>query len=153
MESSNQEIILSHPKILEFYHHHPHLDPNQIHLSILNLYDSFQQQDDDITKNTTQDILGQINSIRSSLQSNQSNFLSKFYELKSSYQEDLKYMLENQTNTNILKMMEKLEHENKELLEKTASKEYNHLVSNVQNTIVNYISNSEDRIRNLFLEI
>ena len=148
--STNQEIVLTHPKILEFYQNHPHLDPNQIHLSILHLYDSFQQNDQEemTTKNTTQDILGQIHSIRSVLQSNESNVLSKFYELKSSYQEDLKYILENQTNQNLLKIMEKIEHENKELLEKTASKEYNHLISNIQTTILNYISNTEDRIRN-----
>lgn len=117
----NETIILSNPKIIEFYQENPSLDPEQLNLIIIDLYNTLITKNNKITKNTSQEILHQIQSIRTTIESNQINILSKFYELKSTYQEELKYILENNSSSNILKLTDKIEKENEILLCKTTT--------------------------------
>lgn len=110
------EIVLKHPKIIDFYSKNKHLDIEFINLALIDFYDTFLVNQETITKNSAQEILSSIQSLQHGLES---QVLSKFYEIKHSYLEDLKTVLEHQSNTQCLKIMERMEKENVHLLEKT----------------------------------
>jgi hypothetical protein len=110
------EIVLKHPKIIDFYSKNKHLDVEFINLALIDFYDTFLVNQETITKNSAQEILSSIQSLQHGLET---QVLSKFYEIKHSYLEDLKTVLEHQSNTQCLKIMERMEKENVHLLEKT----------------------------------
>lgn len=110
------EIVLKHPKIIDFYSKNKHLDIEFINLALIDFYDTFLVNQETITKNSAQEILSSIQSLQHGLET---QVLSKFYEIKHSYLEDLKTVLEHQSNTQCLKIMERMEKENVHLLEKT----------------------------------
>ena len=110
------EIVIKHPKIIDFYSKNKHLDVEFINLALIDFYDTFLVNQETITKNSAQEILSSIQSLQHGLES---QVLSKFYEIKHSYLEDLKTVLEHQSNTQCLKIMERIEKENVHLLEKT----------------------------------
>jgi len=110
------EIVIKHPKIIDFYSKNKHLDVEVINLALIDFYDTFLVNQEMITKNSAQEILSSIQSLQHGLES---QVMSKFYEIKHSYLEDLKTVLEHQSNTQCLKIMERIEKENVHLLEKT----------------------------------
>jgi len=106
------EIILKHPKIVEFYAQNPHLDIEYINLALIDFYEKHMINQENITKNVANEILVNLQSLQTGLEN---KVLHKFYELKHGYLEDLKPLLD----TNIHKMVEKIEKEHVQLLEKT----------------------------------
>lgn len=112
----DNEIVIKHPKIVDFYTQNKHLDIEYINLALIEFYEKHMINQEDITKNSAQEILSSIQSLQHGLEN---QVLSKFYEIKHSYLEDLKTVLEHQSNTQCLKIMERIEKENVHLLEKT----------------------------------
>ena len=108
----NSQIVIKHPKIVDFYTKHKHLDIEYINLALIDFYEKHIMNQENITKNVASEILANLHSLQTGLEN---QVLHKFYELKHSYLEDLKPLLD----TNMLKMVEKIEKEHVQLLDKT----------------------------------
>lgn len=153
---------------------------------------------------TIKDTLNKLNSDITKLNSDiTNNVITKFYELKNNYVEDLKLIIDKSGSENILKILEKLEKENDKIVDKTTliindivpknisnyylhheiaiknfkedmtkqieqlketnisidkiqfifTEKYNNLSSTIQNNILNYITTSEEKIKNTINEI
>ena len=128
-------IQLTHPKILQFYENHPSLDPNQHHLAFLEFYESILSNENSaiISQTKAEEILGQIDQVQQSV-------LSKFYEIKSKNQEDMKSLLDNYSTSNYLKIVEKMEQLVKQRMDSDPVKS--------DSFITQLITNTEDRLRN-----
>ena len=193
------EIIIKDPKIIDFYSHNKHLDIEYINVAFIDFYEKFIVNQEDITKNVANEILSSIHSLQQGIET---KVLSKFYEIKQGYTDDLKIILEQHANGNLIKIMEKIEKDNQHILEKThqmiqtivpasqsqfqvehersirtfkeevtklldtvksdvsmdkihtiLSREYNQLLTNVQQHVLNYVSTSETRLQCNITEI
>jgi hypothetical protein len=153
---------------------------------------------------TIKDTLNKLNSDITKLNNDiKNNVITKFYELKNNYVEDLKLIIDKSGSENILKILEKLEKENDKIVDKTTliindivpknisnyylqhevaiknfkedmtkqieqlketnisidkiqfifTEKYNNLSSTIQNNILNYITTSEEKIKNTINEI
>jgi hypothetical protein len=153
---------------------------------------------------TIKDTLNKLNSDITKLNNDiTNNVITKFYELKNNYVEDLKLIIDKSGSENILKILEKLEKENDKIVDKTTliindivpknisnyylhheiaiknfkedmtkqieqlketnisidkiqfifTEKYNNLSSTIQNNILNYITTSEEKIKNTINEI
>lgn len=153
---------------------------------------------------TIKDTLNKLNSDITKLNNDiTNNVITKFYELKNNYVEDLKLIIDKSGSENILKILEKLEKENDKIVDKTTliindivpknisnyylqheiaiknfkeditkqieqlketnisidkiqfifTEKYNNLSTTIQNNILNYITTSEEKIKNTINEI
>jgi len=153
---------------------------------------------------TIKDTLNKLNSDITKLNNDiTNNVITKFYELKNNYVEDLKLIIDKSGSENILKILEKLEKENDKIVDKTTliindivpknisnyylqhevaikifkedmikqieqlketnisidkiqfifTEKYNNLSTIIQNNILNYITTSEEKIKNTINEI
>lgn len=177
---------------------------------ITNMKEEFNntiKNNSELTKSNQQIITNELSTIKDTLNKLNSditnNVITKFYELKNNYVEDLKLIIDKSGSENILKILEKLEKENDKIVDKTTliindivpknisnyylhheiaiknfkedmtkqieqlketnisidkiqfifTEKYNNLSSTIQNNILNYITTSEEKIKNTINEI
>lgn len=177
---------------------------------ITNMKEEFNntiKNNSELTKINQQIITNELSTIKETLNKLNgditNNVITKFYELKSNYVEDLKLIIEKSGSENILKILEKLEKENDKIVDKTTliindivpknvsnyylhheiaiknfkedmikqieqlketnvstdklqvifTEKYNNLSTTIQNNILNYITTSEEKIKNTINEI
>jgi len=109
---------------------------------------------------TTQNLQGDITSIKESLhrlnQDITSTLTSKFYDMRTTYSEDLKQIITNNNNDNILKIIDKIEHENISIIDKTY-KIINEIIPKSHNEYYNkynlHITDFKNDINKQFIEI
>lgn len=177
---------------------------------ITNMKEEFNntiKNNSELTKSNQQIITNELSTIKDTLNKLNSditnNVITKFYELKNNYVEDLKLIIDKSSSENILKILEKLEKENDKIVDKTTliindivpknisnyylqhevaiknfkedmikqieqlketnisidkiqiifTEKYNNLSTTIQNNILNYITTSEEKIKNTINEI
>lgn len=177
---------------------------------ITNMKEEFNntiKNNSELTKSNQQIITNELSTIKDTLNKLNSditnNVITKFYELKNNYVEDLKLIIDKSGSENILKILEKLEKENDKIVDKTTliindivpknisnyylqhevaikifkedmikqieqlketnisidkiqfifTEKYNNLSTIIQNNILNYITTSEEKIKNTINEI
>jgi hypothetical protein len=177
---------------------------------ITNMKEEFNntiKNNSELTKSNQQIITNELSTIKDTLNKLNSditnNVITKFYELKNNYVEDLKLIIDKSGSENILKILEKLEKENDKIVDKTTliindivpknisnyylqhevaiknfkedmikqieqlketnisidkiqfifTEKYNNLSTTIQNNILNYITTSEEKIKNTINEI
>lgn len=177
---------------------------------ITNMKEEFNntiKNNSELTKSNQQIITNELSTIKDTLNKLNSditnNVITKFYELKNNYVEDLKLIIDKSGSENILKILEKLEKENNKIVDKTTliindivpknisnyylqheiaiknfkedmtkqieqlketnisidkiqiifTEKYNNLSTTIQNNILNYITTSEEKIKNTINEI
>ena len=177
---------------------------------ITNMKEEFNntiKNNSELTKSNQQIITNELSTIKDTLNKLNSditnNVITKFYELRNNYVEDLKLIIDKSGSENILKILEKLEKENDKIVDKTTliindivpknisnyylqheiaiknfkeditkqieqlketnisidkiqfifTEKYNNLSTTIQNNILNYITTSEEKIKNTINEI
>ena len=174
--------MIKNNRIIDFYNKYPQIDIEKVNIMIVEMLEN-------IILNFEGDITN--------------NVITKFYELKNNYVEDLKLIIDKSSSENILKILEKLEKENDKIVDKTTliindivpknisnyylqhevaiknfkedmikqieqlketnisidkiqiifTEKYNNLSTTIQNNILNYITTSEEKIKNTINEI
>jgi hypothetical protein len=116
--------------------------------SIKDEFNSIIKNNIELTKSNQHIITNELSTIKETLNKLNNditnNVISKFYELKTSYVEDLKMIIDKSGSENILKVLEKLEKENDKIVDKTT------LIINdiVPKTISNHYVHHELAIKN-----
>ena len=116
------EIVIRDPTIVDFYSRNKHLDIESINRAWIAFYEAHilpfgggaEGGGGGIPKNVAHDILSGIHSLRHDLDT---RILTKFGELKQSYLDDLKPLLEHHSNGNYIRIIEKLDKEHAHLLD------------------------------------
>lgn len=126
--SDHDHIVIRDPFIVDFYSRNKHLDIESINRAWIAYYeahivstlgeggDGEGTKDGGIAKNVAHDILSGIHALRHDLDA---RVLAKFGELKQSYLDDLKPLLEHHSNGNYIRIIEKLDKEHAHLLDQT----------------------------------
>lgn len=116
------EIVIRDPTIVDFYSRNKHLDIESINRAWIAFYEAHilpsgeggEGDGGGIAKSVAHDILSGIHSLRHDLDT---RVMTKFGELKQSYLDDLKPLLEHHSNGNYIRIIEKLDKEHAHLLD------------------------------------
>ena len=119
------ELKTSRKKILNFYNKYQHIDFEQINETMIDLLENIinnisGEMSNSITKDLILMIKDQnqnISTLKGDLDSMKNNILIKLYDIKKEYIDDIKLIINNNDNENIVKIIDKVEKENNKLIE------------------------------------
>ena len=209
--SNNLEVLTTtRKKTLQFYNKYKNFDFEDINEMLIDLFENIINNiSGEMTNSVTKDLIlmmkdnkTELSSLKNDLDSIKNNILLRLYDIKTENIDNIKLLINKNDNENIIKLMEKIEMENKKLIEEIIPKsnsqyyneydnlmrtfkeelktidnlepKYNNLLRNIEmslttselrvgdriseiktieSSLINYISNTEQRIQNNISEI
>jgi hypothetical protein len=132
MDISNDYKILSteRMKILNFYNKNKNLNFEDINELIIDLFENIISNiSGQMTNSITKDLIimlkeqtHQISDLKKDVDSMKNNIIMKLYDIKNEYIENIKLLINNNDNNNIIKIIKKIEDENIKLIEEIIPK-------------------------------
>jgi len=143
------DICINHPRIVAFYDTHKHLNIEHVNLALIDLYETFLVNQEDIPKNAAKDIFTHLHELKRGIDAQAHQITHKFHEMKDSCVDNIKTIVDHHTQEHKLFLLDKLAQEQRTILEQTTrmvQEDHERLVQTIQERMTQYLDGSKSDV-------